>query len=112
MADFNSDDEIAMDPPPPPNPYAHLGAKSIEAMFESRFEDRVKTKRRMANLQDTLGSPNALRNRAIWMRRFEAYLTQIRGLRWVVSSLFLLLLPPWRLSPYRPPLPLTYPPPL
>lgn len=80
MADFNSDDEIAMDPPPP-DPYAHLGAKSIEAMFETRFEDRVKTKRRMANLQDTIGSPNTVRARAIWTKRFESYLTRIRGLR-------------------------------
>ncbi|KAL2274702.1 hypothetical protein FJTKL_02989 [Diaporthe vaccinii] len=79
MADFNSDDEIAMDPPPP-DPYAHLGAKSIEAMFETRFEDRVKTKRRMANLQDTIGSPNTVRARAIWTKRFESYLTRIRGL--------------------------------
>ncbi|KAL2283133.1 hypothetical protein FJTKL_10230 [Diaporthe vaccinii] len=42
MADFDSDDYETE--PAPANPYAHLGAKSIEAMFETRFQDRLKTK--------------------------------------------------------------------
>lgn len=52
-------------------------------MLESRFEDRIKTKQRMANLQDTRGAPGTVVRRAIWMRRFEVYLTGARGLRCV-----------------------------
>ncbi|KAI3398599.1 hypothetical protein diail_8947 [Diaporthe ilicicola] len=84
MADFNSDDFNSDDyeqNPAPVNPYAHLGAKSIEAMFESRFEDRQSTKKRMDNLQDTKGAPGSVENRALVMVRFEAYLTRVRGLR-------------------------------
>ncbi|KAK7711430.1 hypothetical protein SLS64_005454 [Diaporthe eres] len=79
MADFNSSD-IEMEPDDAPDPFAHYGARSIEAMFEERFEDRIKTKKRMANLKDTLGAPMTVRLRALWMRRFEAYMTQVRGL--------------------------------
>lgn len=81
MADFNSSDYEDVEPPP--DPFAHLGAKSIEAMLETRFEDRIKTKQRMANLQDTKGAPSSVQGRARWLRRFEAYLTEARGLRCV-----------------------------
>lgn len=50
-------------------------------MFESRFEDRARTKKRMANLQDTAGAPSSVKSRALWMKRLEAYLTRSRGLR-------------------------------
>jgi hypothetical protein len=80
MSEFNSSDYEDLEPPPP-NPYAHLGARSIEKMLETRFDDRIRTKQRMVNLQDTKGSPGTVYARALWMRRFEAYLTGARGLR-------------------------------
>lgn len=80
--DFNSSD-IEFDAEP--DPFDHYGARSIEAMFESRHEDRVATKKRMANLKDTKGAPNTVAFRALWMKRFEAYMTRIRGLRYDIS---------------------------
>ncbi|KAK4979462.1 hypothetical protein LTR28_004529 [Elasticomyces elasticus] len=63
----------------PPNPFAHLGQRSIEDMVETRVEDRIKTKKRMATLQDTAGAPSTVRSRALWMNRLQIYLTQARG---------------------------------
>jgi hypothetical protein len=80
MDHFNSDD-YEPDPAPAPNPMAHLGARSIESMFETRFEDRLRTKKRMSTLQDTMGTVGTVEGRALAMNRFEAYLTRVRGVR-------------------------------
>jgi hypothetical protein len=67
---FNSSD-IEMDPVV--KPHLNAGQKSITAMFESRFDDRKMSKKRLRTLTDTRGAPGSIYIRALWLNRIESY---------------------------------------
>lgn len=85
---FNFDDYEEDESVSPPSTYR--GAASIQAMVENRQQDRLKTKKRMANLRDTAGAPSTVYIRELWTNRFRAYLTKVRGLRFVYRETFTL----------------------
>jgi hypothetical protein len=57
-----------------PNPFSKAGARSIEAMLTSRHEDRVSSKKRLRQLQDTRGAPGTVEKRARWVNRLMSYI--------------------------------------
>ena len=56
-----------------PNPFSKAGARSIEAMLTSRHGDRVSSKKRLRQLQDTRGAPGTVEKRARWVNRLMNY---------------------------------------
>jgi hypothetical protein len=69
--DFNSSDIELEEAQPKLN--FRAGYKSIQSMVETRDEDRIATKNRLRQLQDTRGAPGSIYMRALWLNRFEGY---------------------------------------
>lgn len=68
--DFNSSDiEIEEQP----DPHAHRGMKSINAMKKTAFEDRVQSKRDSKSLKHISGAPDTQITRNTWLNRFDAF---------------------------------------
>jgi hypothetical protein len=73
MADeeFNSSD-IEFDEAPQ-HPYANAGMKSIDAIIESGFSDRISSKKATKSLIFTELSPKTEYTTAVWNNRFVAF---------------------------------------
>ncbi|KAK9367326.1 hypothetical protein V1509DRAFT_654034 [Lipomyces kononenkoae] len=55
-------------------PYFNAGNASIESMMSKRYKDRKSSKKRLREQADTRGAPTSVYQRALWVRRLEAYL--------------------------------------
>jgi len=68
--DFNSSD---LEFEPADDSLARLGARSIAAIIDDAFADRVKSKRMSKQLQFTKGAPGTVQTNATWMNRFVSF---------------------------------------
>jgi hypothetical protein len=55
------------------NPWTNAGNKSIEAMCNSRYDDRRRSKKRIRTLEDTAGASGTVYKRSLWFQRFDKY---------------------------------------
>ncbi|OBT84860.1 hypothetical protein VE02_05892 [Pseudogymnoascus sp. 03VT05] len=83
--DFNSSD-IEIDEIE--DPLANLGARSIDAIIESAFADRIASKRSSKLLKYTKGAPGTVTTNATWMNRFVAFQVNTLKVELVDPSIF------------------------
>ncbi|KAK4983140.1 hypothetical protein LTR50_007403 [Elasticomyces elasticus] len=68
LAEHDYDSEVSDEldfGPPPPNPYATAGARSVAAIIENAGELRIESKKVIKNLQGGHGAPGTRENRAL-----------------------------------------------
>ena len=78
---FNSDELVPDEDESVLNPYFNIGQKKISEMLAFAVEDRITSKRRVKNLQDSSGAPGQARQRQLWFNYFRTFIVDILGQR-------------------------------